>query len=80
MTMPEVPVSPTNAPTDISTSMSVLTVAHVSPSSVTCPTSAPYSVMTGSPYSMPLDAPLLIVKEDDQLDDDQRTTLLDSSS
>ena len=78
--MPELPVVTMLPPTLMSTSISVLTVAQVSPSSVTCPTSAPYSVMTGSPYSMPLRAPLLMVKEEDQLEEDQRTTLLDSST
>ena len=47
-TSPEVPVSPTKAPTLMSTSITVLTVAQFSPSSVTWPTTAPYSVTTGS--------------------------------
>ena len=55
-TIPELPVETIVPPTLISTSINVLTVAHVSPSSVTWPTSAPYSVITGSPYSMPLRA------------------------
>ena len=58
----------------------VLTVAQVSPSSVICPTTALYSVTTGSPSSMPLLAPLLMVKEWDQLEEDQSTTLQDSNS
>ena len=64
----------------MSTSISVLTVAQFVPSSVICPTTAPYSVMTGSPISMPLVSPLLIVNDDDQFDDDQSTTLADSIS
>ena len=79
-TMPEFPAAPTNAPTLMSTSISVLTVAQFVPSSVIWPTTAPYSVMTGSPISMPLVSPLLIVKDDDQFDDDQSTTLADSIS
>ena len=80
MTMPEVPVSPTKAPTLMSTSMSVDTVAQVSPSSVTWPTTAPYSVTTGSPSSIPELAPLEIVKLWAQFDEDQSTTLQDSKT
>ena len=58
--------------------MMVETVAQLVPSSVTCPTTAPYSVMTGSPSSMPLEEPLEIVKALDQLELDQSTTLHDS--
>ena len=68
------------APTDILTSISVLTVAQELPSSVTCPTGTPYSVMTGSPSSIPLDEPLLIVNAEDQFVEDHNTTLDDSST
>ena len=78
--MPELPVAPTKAPTDMSTSMRVETVAQLVPSSVIWPTTAPYSVMTGSPISMPEDAPLEMVKELDQFELDQSTTLQDSST
>ena len=55
-------------------------MAQLVPSSVIWPTSAPYSVITGSPSSMPLVAPLPTVKDEDQLEEDQSTTLQDSST
>ena len=76
--MPELPVAPTKAPTLISTSMSVETVAQLVPSSVTWPTRMPSSVTTGSLSSMPEVRPLLMVKELDQLEADHSTTLADS--
>ena len=64
----------------MSTSMMVLTVAQFSPTSVIWPTTALYSVTTGSPSSMPELVPLLMVKECAQLELDQSTTLADSNT
>ena len=62
----------------VSTSMSVRTVAELSPSSDIWPTSAPYSFTTQSPTSIPFLSPLLMVKLEPQFEALQETILADS--
>ena len=78
-TSPELPLFDTKAPMSVLISMTVLTTAQLLPSSVTCPTRTPYSVMTQSPTSMPAFEPLLMVKECAQFDEVHDTIFADSS-
>ena len=64
----------------VSTSMSVRTVAELSPSSEICPTSAPYSLTTQSPTSMPFFSPLFTVKLEPQFEALQDTMRADSNT
>ena len=60
--------SPTSTPASMFTSMIERTVAQLVPSSAIWPTSMPDSVITQSPFSMPLSEPLEIVKALTQLE------------